>query len=113
MVDKMHRNWKWRVGAGLGVALASAASWFGMAAVAFLGTLSTCPLEYDPDDAVCTSETLGTFAFVLLGAAALAIAGFGAAWVIRGRGRDQFLAAIAVGFAAAVFVPLMYAGAAG
>jgi hypothetical protein len=115
MVDKMHRNWKWRAAVGAGAALASAATLVTMAGVAFVGAWMSCGIdgavwsEGSPREEICTGDHFGWIALGVLGIAGLAIVASAVAWVVRGHGGRTFAYAIAGGLATAIAIPLTFA----
>ena len=112
MVDKMHRNWKWRALVGTGALVATAATLFAMVVVAVGGAWMTCGIDGavwesgSPREEVCTGDAIGWIGLGVLGIAGLAVIASAVAWVARGHGGRTFAIAVAGGLATAFAIPL-------
>ena len=114
MVDKMHRNWKWRAAVGTGALVASAATLAAMAVITVFGLWTACGIDGavwesgSPRQEVCSEDQYGWIAMSVLGIAALAVLASAVAWVARGRGGRTYAIAVAGGLATSVAIAAVY-----
>src|SRR3712207_4553310 len=109
MVDKMHRNWKWRLWMGAAVAAATVAAGVTMGAGAAFGGYLGCGSEWEPDARGVCADGFTTAAFGAVALFGLGVVATGVAWVARGRGGEQFAWSIVAGLGFAASVAFVFA----